>query len=151
MTDTPLFGRREPGVEYTRRVSAYVVIEDDRDHVAVVRAPRGLYLPGGGVDPGEDPRAAVVREAEEETGLLIDIVADLGSATEIVRAHPGHRDNLAKVSSFYRGVVVGVGVSVEEDHALLWMKKDDAVEELRYGSHAWAVRGGHEMGPEASR
>lgn len=36
-------------------------------------------MPQGGIDPGEDPRAAALRELEEETGVspsLVDIVAE---------------------------------------------------------------------------
>ena len=31
-------------------------------------------MPQGGIDPGEDPRAAVLRELEEETGVTPDLV-----------------------------------------------------------------------------
>jgi 8-oxo-dGTP pyrophosphatase MutT (NUDIX family) len=33
-----------------------------------------ITLPGGGVEPGETPKQAVVREVEEETGLDIKVV-----------------------------------------------------------------------------
>ncbi len=37
-----------------------------------VRSDNGeLMLPGGAIDPGEGPRAAVVREVREETGLEV--------------------------------------------------------------------------------
>ncbi|MEU8776398.1 NUDIX hydrolase [Streptomyces sp. NPDC048606] len=60
-----------------RRVAA-VIVRDGR--VLMVRerhrGPSGLHdgeeywtLPGGGVEPGEDPEAAVRREVAEETGL----------------------------------------------------------------------------------
>ncbi|MBS0289971.1 MAG: NUDIX domain-containing protein [Proteobacteria bacterium] len=32
----------------------------------------GWHLPGGGVKAGETPKAAVIREIEEETGLIVD-------------------------------------------------------------------------------
>lgn len=33
----------------------------------------GYVPPGGGVEPGEDPEAAAVREAREETGVRVDL------------------------------------------------------------------------------
>ncbi len=48
----------------------------------------GLQLPAGTVEPGEPPEAAVVREAQEETGLTrLRRVAKLG--VEAVQAEPG--------------------------------------------------------------
>ncbi len=42
-------------------------------------APGGWQLPQGGMDPGEDPRAAVLRELEEEIGT---------AKAEILAEHP---------------------------------------------------------------
>ncbi len=54
-----------------QRPAAYAVLRDG-DEVLLTRL-RGSgemwTLPGGGIDHGEDPRAAVVREVYEETGL----------------------------------------------------------------------------------
>ncbi len=62
-----------------RRSAARVVLIDPSDRVLLVRG-HDVDLPertwwftvGGGIDPGEDARAAAVREVHEETGLLLD-------------------------------------------------------------------------------
>nr|WP_246427993.1 NUDIX domain-containing protein [Paenibacillus phyllosphaerae] len=44
---------------------------------------KDLYkLPGGGVDPGEDPQAAFLREIKEETGYEAEIIQAIGYIEE---------------------------------------------------------------------
>lgn len=63
-------------------MGAYVVCVRDRE-VLLVRFTDGerWTLPGGGLDHGEDPRDAAVREVAEETGLtvVLDALLDVGS------------------------------------------------------------------------
>ncbi len=64
--------------EQVQRVAAYAVILRD-DQILLSRLASRLSraemwtLPGGGLDHGEDPREAVVREVYEETGLPVTI------------------------------------------------------------------------------
>jgi uncharacterized protein (DUF952 family)/ADP-ribose pyrophosphatase YjhB (NUDIX family) len=67
----------------TIRVAAYAVVVED-GQLLVTRLsertgrPGAWTLPGGGIDHGEDPAAAVRRETYEETGLDVDSVGLLG-------------------------------------------------------------------------
>lgn len=64
-------------------VSAAVIVEGER--VLLTQRKRGAHLegawefPGGKAEPGEDPRAALVRELEEELGIQ----ADVGDIVEV--------------------------------------------------------------------
>ncbi|GAB7003148.1 hypothetical protein JCM18899A_06190 [Nocardioides sp. AN3] len=99
MTPTPPRRRRLPQVQ---RVAAYaVILREDTDTVGPdpTTGPRRLILlsrlsdtltpsplwtlPGGGLDHGEDPRAAVVREVHEETGLDVSV----GETAWVLSAH----------------------------------------------------------------
>ncbi|GAA3030739.1 hypothetical protein GCM10020229_47700 [Kitasatospora albolonga] len=65
------------------RVAAYVVCVDQADRMLLARGRLGdgspeWTVPGGGLDHGEPPQHAAVREAEEETGYLVELDALLG-------------------------------------------------------------------------
>ena len=64
-------------------------------------------LPGGGIDPGETPEEAVVREFEEETGLKVSIIR------KIAKYEPLNR--LTKVTHFYEVALGGGRIAVQQE------------------------------------
>ncbi len=133
-----VFGERLPDQDYQPRPSAYVVLRDSQQRVAVVRVRRGAFLPGGGIEPGETPEEAAAREASEECGLEVDVLSSIGLAEEYLYSER-EATFFAKHSSFFRGSVRGSVPSSEPDHELVWVHQDEAERLMTHGSHRWAL------------
>jgi len=69
--------RSRPGERV--RVAAYAIVRDERERVLLCHIHPAVgvgdvwTLPGGGLEFGESPRRAVLRELEEETGFIGEI------------------------------------------------------------------------------
>ncbi|GAA2620864.1 NUDIX domain-containing protein [Paractinoplanes durhamensis] len=102
-----------------RRVGAYGVCRDDSGRVLLARnSPRsefpGLWtLPGGGVEQGEHPDDAVVREFSEETGLSVRISGLRGVSADVFRLPGGNLEHTDRI--FYDVAVVGGSLTAEAD------------------------------------
>ena len=72
------------------RVAAYAVIVDEDERILLARWVEGRRvawtMPGGGLEPGEDPETAVRRELREETGFTIETTELLGIHSRVVPA-----------------------------------------------------------------
>lgn len=91
-----------------QRIAAYAVVRSSRGVLMTELSDRtnaaGLWnLPGGGLDPGEEPLDAVVREVHEETGQHVVDVALLTVMTRhwVGRAPSGRVEDFHAVRLFH--------------------------------------------------
>jgi 8-oxo-dGTP diphosphatase len=76
-----IYGKKRTDKYYKDRPGAYGIILRNQDMLITEESAMEteLQLPGGGIDPGESPAQALVREAREETGWLIQPLQRLGA------------------------------------------------------------------------
>ena len=104
------------------RVSAYALITDEEARLLLPHWSEatlsGWTMPGGGIDPGEHPADAAVREVFEETGYDVELDGLLGVDSLVLpgseRLHPSDRPGQA-LRIVYRAHVIGGELRVEED------------------------------------
>jgi 8-oxo-dGTP diphosphatase len=74
-------------------VGVGILIRKGEEYLLIQRASepdRGLWsIPGGMVELGEKVEDAAIREAEEETGLKVELLEDLGVVDKIVKDEAG--------------------------------------------------------------
>jgi 8-oxo-dGTP pyrophosphatase MutT (NUDIX family) len=117
------------------RLGSYAVILDDANRIVLVRlAPdeveAGAWtLPGGGVEYGEHPDDAVLREVEEETGLIGRIDAILGIFSKVYqRSRAANGADLHFVGFLYRVTPIGGTLRDEVDgssDAAAWVAPEE--------------------------
>jgi len=102
------------------RVAAYAVVVDQGRLLLAHWAEGDLHgwtLPGGGIDPGEHPEQAAVREVREETGYDVELDELLGIDSVVFRSAdrviPG--PDLHGLRVLYRAHVVGGQLTHEVD------------------------------------
>jgi ADP-ribose pyrophosphatase YjhB (NUDIX family) len=103
-------------VEQQTRVGAYVVIVRDGAILLsrFVRSGRWT-LPGGGIDHGERPEDAAVREVMEETGYRVVLGPLVGvDSARWERGHDGRALDMHALRIIYTGEVVGGDLRFEE-------------------------------------
>jgi 8-oxo-dGTP diphosphatase len=103
-------------VEQQTRVGAYVVIVRDGAVLLSRFARSGRWtLPGGGIDHGEPPEDAAVREVMEETGYRITLGPLIGvDSTRWDRGRDGRRTDMHALRILYTGEVTGGELRFEE-------------------------------------
>ena len=139
MTDIPTFGEHLEGVVYSARPGGYAVITDQEGRIALVHTPKGYFLPGGAIEPGETAEDAAIRETLEETGLRIKVLKHLGRADQLVYKKSQAKYFRKECEFYLAEVVPGDSGPGEADHILEWMPRNGARQTLSHESQIWAV------------
>ncbi len=122
----------KPGQTYRRRPGVYAVLRLGDDLLAThQQAPTPEFqLPGGGIDPGEHPIAALHREVYEETGWRIAIDRRIGAYRRFTYM-PEYDRWAEKICTIYLARPVRrLGPPSEPGHTAVWMSVSQAMELL---------------------
>ena len=102
------------------RLVVAAVVRDDERRYLVTQRPPGTHLgglwefPGGAVEPGEEPAAALVRELGEELGIRAEIGAPINFAW--------HRDSQRDVLLLFFEACIESGTPYgREGQAVRWV------------------------------
>jgi 8-oxo-dGTP diphosphatase len=124
------FGTRLPGLEYRARPGAYALVFDTQGRVAIVHEEHDWYLPGGGLEPGEDHRQALVREVREECACGVHIESHFADAVEFLVTRSGRP--LEVQARYFRARFL-------EDPTAHWLTPAEARALVRRQSDAWVI------------
>ncbi|WP_328605755.1 NUDIX hydrolase [Amycolatopsis sp. NBC_00345] len=117
------------------RPAAMMAVLDDRDRVLMLWRHRFIIdrwvweLPGGYVNPDEDPAVTAAREVEEETGWRPLDVEPLGSLQPIV----GSADAENRLYVARRSEYIGAPADINEAERVEWIPLDTVRDRIAKG------------------
>lgn len=134
-----------PGRPYRDRPGVYAIIRGEAGQILCVDQDGELQLPGGGIDRGENPIAALHREVREETGWVVGGWA--GGPPRRVGAFqrytwiPQYQMWARKVQAVYLvRAIRPLGPPLEHGHIPMWLAPDAACRHLDIAGDREMVR-----------
>ena len=118
-----------------KRIGARGLVFNENGKIAILnKTNKNEYkLVGGGVEDGEDPKIAMIRETKEESGCVIEIDDFIGVIKE-----ERTKNNFIQESYVYIAHVINdtkeldlTEKEIDEGARLLWMSIDEAMEKIR--------------------
>jgi 8-oxo-dGTP pyrophosphatase MutT (NUDIX family) len=124
--------REKIGHDFLLVPSAAVGIRDAGGRLLLVQHVEGRWqLPGGAIDPGENPREAAARECREEAGITVRIldIVDVFGGDEF-RTTYANGDTIGFVPILFTGEIVDGDLEPdhEETQAVGWFTDEEIAE-----------------------
>ncbi|MDO4301485.1 MAG: NUDIX domain-containing protein [Clostridia bacterium] len=132
------FGVKDSKYRYYDRIGAYLIAVQNNS-LAVVRTPKGYFLPGGKIEEQESHMECIKRECLEEIGYSVT-VSDYICSGETYLIHPtiGH---FHPIQFYYSGKILEyVKKPVEQDHNFEWISCDEIGGKFVLKQQEWAVK-----------
>ncbi len=131
----------ETGRRYRIRPGVYAILPKAGRLLLTEQAPGPeLQLPGGGIDSGEHPIAALHREVYEETGWRIGRITRLGAYRRFtyMPEYDLWAEKLCTI--FCAAPITQLEPPPEPDHTAVWHTISDAISNLENAGDAFFVQ-----------
>ena len=122
--------RQKIGNDLLVLVGAAAIILNEKNEILLQhRSDNHLWgVPGGAIEPGEEPAEAVIREVKEETGLTVvpeRIVGVYGGKSHLLTYVNGDLAAITSITFLCRVIDGTPQVNDNESHALEWFALND--------------------------
>ena len=136
-----IFGERNYDLNYWKRMGAYAVIQNEQQQFLCVEDLEGnLFLVGGGVEEGESPELALLRESIEETGHGIQIIEVIGKAERHWVSEKYPDDSQHNIGILYVCELLEKVAEPIEQETMRWVDFDYLKKHLFHDHHLYLIK-----------
>lgn len=134
-------GEKLPDKEYEERKTAYGLIFNEKNEIAVAYIEKyNMYnLIGGKIEEKENTKEALIRETKEEIGFSLEDIEYIGNLGCYYYFDILDKYELG-IMDFYKAKIgKKVCEPIEEDHQLVWAKPEEIVDKMYFLYHRYIL------------
>jgi len=126
---------KKEALEYKVRNTARGVVFDNEKKIALMKVIKGNFhkLPGGGIENNEQIDQALIRECQEEAGVVICSIVELGLVTEIKKVDKTVQNSYCYMSKIKgeKGLSHLTKTEKENGFEVIWVELDEAIRVIK--------------------